>query len=63
MLIVKTEYLNLVIALIYKPPNARPQNFIEHISNIDSCFDYFDKLVPKVIFLEVSTYHTHGGKG
>lgn len=51
MLTVRIESLGLVVALIYKPPDAGPREFIEQVGSIESCLDSLGGPVPGIILL------------
>nr|XP_053638194.1 uncharacterized protein LOC128692903 [Cherax quadricarinatus]XP_053638195.1 uncharacterized protein LOC128692903 [Cherax quadricarinatus]XP_053638196.1 uncharacterized protein LOC128692903 [Cherax quadricarinatus]XP_053638197.1 uncharacterized protein LOC128692903 [Cherax quadricarinatus]XP_053638199.1 uncharacterized protein LOC128692903 [Cherax quadricarinatus]XP_053638200.1 uncharacterized protein LOC128692903 [Cherax quadricarinatus] len=51
VLTIKIENQNLVIVLVYKPPDATSQQLKEQLSKIDSCLDNFPAPSPNILLL------------
>ncbi|XP_069193332.1 uncharacterized protein [Procambarus clarkii] len=47
----KIEKINLVIILIYKPPDATAEEFTEQINKIENSLDNLENPIPDIIFL------------
>lgn len=63
VLVIENENFNLVIAIIYKPPDAIPQEFIEQLRNVESYFDNLGNSALKFIFLGDLYYPDIDGNG